>query len=60
VTANASELDDLRAYVAELEERVRDRDRRLAVMSASSSWRMTRPLRDLAARVRGRALRRQP
>jgi len=60
VTANASELDDLRAYVAELEERVCDRDRRLAVVSASSSWRMTRPLRDLAARVRGRSLRRQP
>jgi Glycosyl transferase family 2 len=50
----AAELETARTQVAALEARARELEHRLAVIATSTSWRVTRPLRDAAAWLRRR------
>jgi Glycosyl transferase family 2 len=51
---SVAELDEVRAYVEELELRLGSMQSQLDVITSSKSWRVTRPLRQIAARRRAR------
>ena len=53
----AAEVTELREQIADLERdlaQARDYERRLAEVTASTSWRVTRPLRELGLRIKSR------